>query len=101
MIMGDPANAIEAGKAYCQITDSTGKVQSIGALSNLAMAYLWSGNVVEAKKIYEKYKYKTDPYYNNDGKTLFLGDIQAMQKAGVKPKNPAAVQDIIEFLNKK
>jgi len=87
----DLEGAIWAGEKYVYKGG-----ESIGFLSNLAMAYLYSGQFEKANTIYKEYKNKSDE--GGLGKEIFMTDLEAVKNAGIKPKNQADVDKIIKLL---
>jgi len=84
--------AIWAGERYV-----AGGEKEIGALSNLAMGYLYNGDNEKAKAIYAQYKNEKDSK-EKTGKKIFLEDLRAVADAKVPAKNPADVEKMIRFL---
>jgi len=86
----DFEGAIWSGKIY----ESTVSEEnfSIGTISNLALGYLFNGNLDDAKQIYSKYK--DQPYKEGTGKDIFLVDINQVLDANIKPKNEKDIETI-------
>jgi len=66
-------------------------------ISNLGLAHLFLGEKEKAKEVFLKYK---DMQYESSklGKELFYADIKELLRAGIKPKKPQDVIDIIKIL---
>ncbi len=101
LISGDFANSIWAGKNYSICCVSMNIMPEIGALSNLAMGYLWNGDYENALTLIITYKDSTS-YYNNPkgekGSAIFLEDIATLEGKNIPPKNHKDVENVQQLL---
>jgi Leucine-rich repeat (LRR) protein len=96
MLSGDIKGAIVSGERYRREGGD-----NIGGLSNLAMAYLWSGRYQDAFEIYSRYKNEKEFRQEGRlGKEIFLKDIEDITVAGVKPLRAEDLDMIISYLGK-
>jgi hypothetical protein len=96
MLSGDIKGAILSGERYRKVGGD-----NIGGLSNLAMAYLWSGRYHDAFEIYARYKNEKEFRQEGRlGKEIFLKDIEDITAAGVKPLRAEDLDMIRSFLEK-
>jgi len=83
----DFEGVIWAGKKYIENGGT-----DVAVISNLGLGYLWNGDYELAKsEVYLKYK--------ETSKDIFLKDINAVETAGIIPKNQADVENIKKLLN--
>ena len=104
LISKDFKCAVWAGKRYVALCEILGSQPQIGALSNLALGYLWDGDFQNALSLLNKYKDKTSTYNNPNGEkgsNIFLTDIYTLDSLKIAPKDTNDVNSVVNILHGK